>query len=169
MRDPQSGDTIKRPYVNKAEVRVAVENKFTGSSSEIKRNDWLQPASQMLLIKEESMDRFFKKRELPTDTCALLGTLTQGTDSLGNAIYYYSYDLSDFIAGILHQLVDHKSGQKEIAPMLDMLLVPVTIMTSTTTNSATVVSSVRQQQTVSATKIRSAKNGMKLEIVYSGF
>ena len=115
------------------------------------------------------MDRFFKKRELPTDTCALLGTLTQGTDSLGNAIYYYSYDLSDFIAGILHQLVDHKSGQKEIAPMLDMLLVPVTIMTSTTTNSATVVSSVRQQQTVSATKIRSAKNGMKLEIVYSGF
>ena len=169
MRDPQSGDTIKRPYVNKAEVRVAVENKFTGSSSEIKRNDWLQPASQMLLIKEESMDRFFKKRELPTDTCALLGTLTQGTDSLGNAIYYYSYDLSDFIAGILHQLVDHKSGQKEIAPMLDMLLVPVTIKTSTTTNSATVVSSVRQQQTVSATKIRSAKNGMKLEIVYSGF
>ena len=168
MRDPQSGDTIKRPYVNKAEVRVAVENVFTGSSSEIRRNDWLQPATNMLLIKEQSMTRFFKKRELPSDTCALLGTLTQGTDSLGNATYYYSYDLSDFLAAILHQLVDKKSSA-EFAPTLDMLLVPVSIETSTTALSSSAVSSVRQQQTVSATKIRSAKNGMKLEIVYSGF
>ena len=161
MRDPLTGDTIKRPYVNKAEVRVAVENKFTGASSDITRNEWLQPAENMLLIKEQSMDRFFKKRELPSDTCALLGTLRQGTDSLGNATYYYTYDLSDFLTTQLRK--------ENNDPTLNMLLVPVAIKTSTTATSSTAVSSVRQQQTVSATKIRSAKNGMKLEIVYSGF
>ena len=161
MRDPQTGDTIKRPYVNKAEVRVAVENKFTGASSDITRNEWLQPAENMLLIKEQSMDRFFKKRELPSDTCALLGTLRQGTDSLGNSTYYYTYDLSDFLTTQLRK--------ENNDPTLNMLLVPVAIETSTTATSSTAVSSVRQQQTLSATKIRSAKNGMKLEIVYSGF
>lgn len=161
MMNPRSGDTIKRPYVNKAEVRVRVENKFTGSSAEKTSNDWLQPASNMLLIREESMDRFFKNRELPSDTCALLGTLTQGVDSVGDAIYYYSYDLSDFMTNQLRQETN--------APVLNMLLVPVTIGTSTVSGSATAVTSVRQQQTISATQIRSAKNGMKLEIVYSGF
>ncbi len=106
------------------------------------------------------MERFFKNKELPSDTCALLGQLTQGVDSVGDAIYYYSYDLSDFLTNQLRQ-----ESNDEI---LDMLLVPVTISTSTT-SSTTVVSSVKQQQTMSATKIRSAKNGMRLELVYSGF
>lgn len=160
MKDPVTGDTLKRAYVNKASVRVDVENVFSGSSSELTREDWLQPAPYMLLIKEQSMERFFKNRELPTDTCALLGTLTQGTDSLGDVIYYYSYDLSDFLVDQLRK--------KNTDEVLNMLLVPVTIQTSTT-SSATVVSSVRQQQTMSATKIRSAKNGMELELIYSGF
>ena len=151
----------KRPYVNKAEVQVAVENVFTGTASEVRRNDWLQPASNMLLIREESKERFFKNKELPSDTCALLGQLTQGTDSVGNAIYYYTYDLSDFMTNQLRQ----ESGDS----VLNMLLVPVTVETSTTSYSTAAVSSVRQQQTMSATKIRSAKNGMKFELVYSGF
>lgn len=156
----ETGDSLKRPYVNKAEVRVHVENKFTGSGSEKTRNDWLQPANYMLLIREQSMQRFFKNKELPSDTCALLGQLTQGVDSVGDAIYYYSYDLSDFLTNQLRQEANDS--------ILDMLLVPVTIGTSTT-SSTTVVSSVKQQQTMSATKIKSAKNGMELEIVYSGF
>jgi hypothetical protein len=169
MRDPLTGDTVKWPYVNKAEVRVSVENKFTGSSSEKTYNDWIQPASNMLLIREESLERFFLNRELPSDTCALLGTLTQGVDSVGDAIYYYSYDMSDFLTDRLHKILREKLYEVNNNPTLNMLLVPVTIGTSTVSNSATAVTSVRQQQTVSATKIRSAKNGMKLEIVYSGF
>jgi len=169
MRFPmaQIADTIydkvgeKRPYVNKAEVQVAVKNMFTGTASDITRNDWLQPASYMLLIREESMERFFKNRELPSDTCALLGQLTQGTDSLGDAIYYYTYDLSDFMTNQLRQETNDS--------ILNMLLVPVTVETSVTSYSTTAVSSVRQEQTVSATKIISAKNGMKFELVYSGF
>jgi len=169
MRDPLTGDTVKWPYVNKAEVRVSVENKFTGSTSDKTYNDWIQPASNMLLIREESLERFFLNRELPSDTCALLGTLTQGVDSVGDAIYYYSYDMSDFLTDRLHKILREKLYEVNNNPTLNMLLVPVTIGTSTVSNSATAVTSVRQQQTVSATKIRSAKNGMKLEIVYSGF
>ena len=169
MRDPLTGDTVKWPYVNKAEVRVSVENKFTGSTSDKTYNDWIQPASNMLLIREESLERFFVNKELPSDTCALLGTLTQGVDSVGDAIYYYSYDMSDFLTDRLHKILRKNLYEENNNPTLNMLLVPVTIGTSTVSNSATAVTSVRQQQTVSATKIRSAKNGMKLEIVYSGF
>ena len=151
---------VKRPYVNKAEVRVDVENVFTGSESEYGRKYWLQPAANMLLIRKNSIKRFFENKELPSDTCALLASLTQGTDSLGSTVYYYSYDLSDFLTNQLRQEANDTT--------LEMILMPVTVETSTT-SSATVVSSVQQQQTISATKIRSAKNGMKLEIVYSGF
>ena len=149
---------LKRPYVNKAEIRVSVMNMDPDNND---RNDWLLPSSHMLLIKEKSMTRFFKNRELPSDTCALLGQLTQGVDSVGDAIYYYSYDMSDFLTNQLRK--------EENDSILNMLLVPVTINTTTTNTSSTAVTSVRQQQTISATKIRSAKNGMKLEIVYSGF
>ncbi len=148
---------FKRPYVNKAQVRVEVTNVFSGAKVDITRDDWLQPAAYMLLIKENSMERFFKNKELPSDTCALLSALQQGTDSLGNTTYFYSYDLSDFLTNQLRK----ESGDS----YLSMMLVPVTV----DINSSSVVTSVRQQQTVSATQIRSAKNGMSLEIVYSGF
>ena len=147
----------KRPYVNKAQVRVEVTNVFSGATADITRDDWLQPAAYMLLIKENSMERFFKNKELPSDTCALLSALQQGTDSLGNTTYFYSYDLSDFLTNQLRK----ESGDS----YLSMMLVPVTV----DINSSSVVTSVRQQQTVSATQIHSAKNGMSLEIVYSGF
>lgn len=157
MRDSVTGDTLKRVYVNKAQVRVSVENMGT----ETGRNAWLQPTTYMLLIKEKSMERFFKNKELPSDTCALLGALTQSTDSAGNNIYYYSYDLSDFMTNQLRNQANDT--------ILDMLLVPVSVTTTTTSSSSTAISSVRQQQTISATKIRSAQNGMEFELVFSGF
>ncbi len=147
----------KRPYVNKAEVRVMVENE----EDDYGRDAWLKPNTHMLLIKEKSMERFFKNKELPSDTCALVGQLAQGTDSLGNNIYYYSYDLSDLLTNQLRK----QTGDT----VLNMLLVPVAITTTTTSSSTTAISAVRQEQTISATKIRSAQNGMKLELVYSGF
>ncbi len=156
----EDGRVVKRAYVNKAQVDVSVENMFQGSSSDVTRDDWLQPSSYMLLIKEESVERFFADKEVPTDTCALLGALTQSTDSLGDNIYYYTFDMSDFLTNQLRK----KDQPRE----LNMLLIPVTVNTGTTSTSTT-VSSVKQQETLSATVIRSAKNGMKFEIVYSGF
>ena len=157
MQNPETGDTVKRPYVNKAEVRVMVENK----ENQTGRDAWLSPATYMLLIKEQSMERFFKNKELPTDTCALLSQLTQGTDSVGDNIYYYSYDLST--------LLTNKLRQQSNDSVLNMLLVPVTVDASTTSSSSVSISSVRQQQTISATQILSAQNGMEFELVYSGF
>ena len=152
---------LQRPYVNKAAVRVMVENKEKQStSSEKDPNDWLSPAQHMLLIRESSIDRFFVFRETPSDTCALLSELTSGVDSDGNTIYYYKYDLSDIITDYI------RKGTEFGDSILYMMLVPVSVTTST---SASIVTSVRQQQTMSATKIRSAKNGMRLELVYSGF
>lgn len=151
----------KRPYVNKAAIKVIVDNANTGTTKIKDRDHWLSPTTNMLLIKEGSIERFFKKRELPSDTCALLGVLTQGVDSLGNSIYFYNYDLSVLLTNQLR-----KTSNDSI---LNMMLVPVTVGTSTTSSSTTAVTSVRQQQTMSATKIRSAKNGMQLELVYSGF
>ena len=155
------GRITKRPYVNKAQVNIAVENVFQGSSSDITRDTWLQPSQYMLLVKEESAYRFFAKRELPSDTCALLSSLIQGTDSVGNNIYYYSYDMSDFLTNQLRQ--------DALDEDLDMLLIPVTVNEGVTGVTASAYSAVRQQESMSATIIRSAKNGMKFEIVYCGF
>ena len=161
MANMKEGDHVtKRPYVNKAQVNIAVENVFEGSSADITRDTWLQPANYMLLIKEENMESFFANKEVPTDTCALLGALTQGTDSVGDNIYYYTFDMSDFLTNQLRK--------KNQARELNMLLIPVSVNTGTT-STTTSVSSVKQQETMSATVIRSAKNGMKFEIVYSGF
>ena len=160
----EEGDFIiesKRPYVNRAYVRIDVTNKYTGSEADKTSADWLQPAQYMLLIKESSMKRFFSERELPSDTCALLSTLVQGTDSNGDAIYYYNYDMSDFLT---NQLRKHTTDSE-----LKMMLVPVTLVANSSGTAASAYSAVRQQQTMSATQIRSAKNGMKFEIVYSGF
>ena len=154
-------DTIKRPYVNKAEVRIDVTNVYKGSASEKQRNDWLQPANYMLLIKESSMDRFFEKRELPTDTCALLSPLVQSTDADGEYIYYYTYDLSEFITNQLR----HPTDEEE----LKMMLVPVTVVADASGSGISRYSAVRHQVTMSATQIESAKNGTEFEIVYSGF
>lgn len=152
----------KRPYVNKAQVRVEVANVYSGTESGKTRNDWLQPASYMLLVNEKSVERFFANKELPTDTCALLSSLIQDVDSTGETIYYYSFDMSD--------LLTRQLRQDSLDSQLNMLLVPVTVTTATSsTSSTTSISSVKEQQTISATAIYSATNGMDLKIVYSGF
>lgn len=156
-----TGDTlIKRPYVNLAELRVDVENVFSGSASTLTRNDWLQPAPYMLLVRDASAERVLKGSEIPTDTCAIVGTLTQGTDSLGNPTYYYSYDLAT--------LLTYELRKDSTPAWLDMRLVPVNVQTATT-SSTTIISSVKEAQTLSATKIRSAASGLTLKMVYSGF
>lgn len=156
-----TGDTlIKRPYVNLAELRVDVENVFSGSASTLTRNDWLQPAPYMLLVRDASAERVLKGSEIPTDTCAIVGTLTQGTDSLGNPTYYYSYDLAT--------LLTYELRKDSTPAWLDMRLVPVDVQTATT-SSTTIISSVREAQTLSATKIRSAASGLTLKMVYCGF
>lgn len=163
------GDSIraklgsKRPYVNRAKLTVDVLNVYSGSTADKTADDWAQPSAYMLLLKADASERFFKERELPSDTCAILGTLTSGVDSIGNTIYYYEYDISTLLTQQLRQQLEVDS--------LRMLLVPVHVST-TSSSSSVVVSSVQPQHTVSATVVRSANNKdnpMRFEVVYSGF
>ena len=127
------------------------------------RDDWSRPASQMLLIKESAMSRFFTKRELPTDTCALLADLTRGTSKEGETEYYYTYDMSELLTNQLRSANNPDT--------LSMVLVPVDVVTATS-NNTTYIISIKQQQTVSATVTYSADNPtnpMDIEVVYSGF
>lgn len=159
--DAATGDTIvKRPYVNLALLQVDIENVFNGATADKTHNDWLQPAPYMLLVKEEAVERVLKG-EMPSDTCALICGLTSGTDSIGDPIYFYTYDLSTMLT--------HELREDSIAEQLDLLLVPVTVTTATTSSSTSVISSVKESQTLSATVIRSAQNGLNLKLVYSGF
>ena len=150
----------KRPYVNMAKVKVHVCNVAASAKAP---EDWSQPASEMLLVKESALTRFFDNRELPTDTCALLAELTKGTNSDGETEWYYTYDLS----ALLTRQLRHTDNPDT----LKMLMVPVDIVTATS-GSTTVITSIKQQQTVSATQTYSAQNStnpMAVEVVYSGF
>ena len=150
----------KRPYVNMGKVKVEVTNL---TSSVHSRDDWSSPTPQMLLVKESAINRFFNHRELPTDTCAILGDLTKGTNKDGETEYYYTYDLSE--------LLTRQLRYSNNPDTLNMVLVPVDVET-TTNNNTTYIISIKQQQTVSATVTYSAENPIKpmaIEVVYSGF
>ena len=150
----------KRPYVNMARIRVDVCNMRDKVST---RDDWAQPASKMLLIKESSMNRFFSMRELPSDTCAILSDLATSTNEDGETIYLYTYDLSALLTRQLRYTNNPDT--------LNMVLVPVDVITATS-NGTEYIISIKQQQTVSATVTYSAKNIFKpkdVEVVYSGF
>ncbi|MCM1034387.1 MAG: DUF4270 domain-containing protein [Paludibacter sp.] len=152
----------RRPYVNQAKLMVDVLNVYTGSTADKTVDDWAQPAAYMLLLKESALDRFFREREALSDTCAILATLSSGTDADGETIYYYSYDLSTLLTQQLREQQEEET--------LRMVLVPVSVETSSSSSSSIVA--IHPQQTVSATTIRSAQNvesPMRLEVVYSGF
>ncbi len=153
----------KRPYVNLARLQIDVLNVYTGQTSQKTSDDWAQPAPYMLLLKEDSSERFFTNKEFLTDTCAIISPLTSGTDSVGNTIYYYDYDITTLLTRQLRT-----EGNPDT---LYMLLVPVSVEISST-SSTTTISAVYPMQTVSATAIRSAQDKqcpMRLEVVYSGF
>lgn len=159
--DSQLGESEEyRVYVNRANITIDVL--YSDSLTERPRDNWEKPAPYMMLIKEDKFESFFANNERPTDTIALVAALAAHTDSLNNPSYSYTYDLSDMLAQQL------RSSDKTIQE-LNFILVPVTV---TTNSSTSTVTSVKQQQTLSATRIRSANDESKpmdVELVYSGF
>ena len=160
----------KRAYVNRARIDVEVINVLEQEADKYERDYWAQPSNYMLLIKEDAIDRFFSTNELPSDSCALLQSITSRTDSLEETHYYYSYDLSL----LLTQQLRNQDNAKALPDTLNMVLVPVDVTTSTlsSSSSSTSITAVKHKQTISATAVRSANiknNPMRLEVVYSGF
>lgn len=147
-----------RVYVNRANLTVDVLYDAEQNSTR-PRDQWDLPAEHMLLIREDKMESFFAKNELPVDTTAILSSLITAVDSLGNISYSYQYSL----AGLLTQQLRLATLQSQ----LHFLLVPVAV---TSSNSS--VTSVKQLQTISATRIRSSHHSdypMNVELLYSGF
>lgn len=148
---------IKRPYVNMAELKLVVDN-MTNSSTTRQRNDWLTPTTQMMLIKESSMEDFFSSKDIPSDTCAIVSSLISMTNADGVDEYYYTFDLAELLTVQLRR----DSVEKE----MQMLLVPVTAEVAT---NGTAFTSAKEEQTISATRFNSPDDGLFLKMVFSGF
>lgn len=157
----------KRPYVNLAQLTVEVLYDPNKSSSEKTYADWAEPAKNMLLIKENSVERFFEKHELPHDTVALLASLSSTTED-GETKYKYVYSLSQLLTDQLR--LDQMSDM--LTDTLNMYLVPVSVELASSSSGTTLVTSIKPEQCISATTIRSAQSTSaptKVEVVYSGF
>lgn len=155
--------TAKIQTLNKAVLRVEV--------TELEDSTLAMPiVNYMLLIKESAVKRFFEKKELPSDTCALLGQLTSSQiANTGVYKYYYAYNLAPFIGNELKLAaqaglsVDDNRGK--------MVLIPVSIST-TNTGSGSTITAVKRQHRMSAVTIRSGKNPhrpMRIDLTYTGF
>ena len=153
----------RRPYVNRAHLTLPVLNYYAGLESNKSRDDWAQPAGTMLLIRKSDMERFFNEQMELSDSIAMYAVLQSVTDTLDVTSYSYEFDLSVLLT---KQLREDRFGT------LDMLLVPVSITTSTTSSGTTYISDIRYDQSLTATEIFSAQHpehNLELEVVYSGF
>jgi hypothetical protein len=156
MNDSING---KKLTMNSALMRV--------DATEISTDTLSHPVvSYMLLIKESAIDRFFTSKELPSDTCAIVGQFTAsriGTTS--EYEYYYSFNVAKLVANELK--IAEKLNQ-EPEEKLKMRLIPVRVKMDTNNN----ITEVSQQFIMSAITIKSgqnAKSPMKINAVYSGF
>lgn len=149
----------RRPYVNRARLELPVLNYYSGIESERTRDDWAQPAQNMLLIRKSDLTKFFTEEMELSDSIAMYATLQAETDTLDVTTYSYVFDLSTLLT---KQLRENRFST------LDMLLVPVTV----SLNSSATVIDISYNQSLSATEIFSAQHPEKkleLEVVYSGF
>lgn len=153
------GADAYRVYVNRANLKVDVL--YSDSATSRPRDTWSSPASYMMLIKESHLDEFLSKNVAPADSVAIVASLSLDVDSMSNVSYSYIYDLSSLLTSQLRKGADVEEVQ--------FALLPVAVETNSSTGK---ISSVKQQQTISATYIRSASNTidpMNIEVVYSGF
>ena len=152
----------RRAYVNRAHLTLPVLNHYDGVASQRTRDDWAQPAQTMLLIRRSDLDRFFNENMMLSDSIAMYATLQSQTDDEDVTTYSYEFDLSTLLT---EQLREDRFGS------LNMLLVPVSVTTMTTSSSYT-ITDVRYNQSLTATEIYSAQHPiykLELEVVYSGF
>ncbi|MCE5332624.1 MAG: DUF4270 domain-containing protein [Bacteroidales bacterium] len=143
----------KKLLINRAVLRVDI--------NDIDDATLAQPiTSSLLLIKESAYERFFKHRELPSDTCAILANYSYEMDGdTDNVLYYYSFDLAELITN---------EFKNDLPDNMQFVLVPVTLQYDGNSN----IIRVNARNLMSATKINSGSNKsrpMKIDLVYSGF
>ncbi|MDD2285668.1 MAG: DUF4270 domain-containing protein [Paludibacter sp.] len=159
MQEDMESDVSKRLTINNAKLRVDINN--------LNEENFPQPIpSNVMLIRESSLNRFFAKRELPSDTCAILGSYAYEKNSdTGQTDYYYSFDIAGLIA---HEFKQAKINNTTPPEKTDFLLVPVRIKT----NSGGSVTAVSQQFLLNAVTIcggNHPKKPIKANVVFSLF
>ena len=157
MQQRMEGNGL-RLAINNAKLRIDINN--------LNEENYAQPIpSSILLIRESSLERFFTKREFPSDTCAILGTYAYEKNSeTGEYNYYYTFDISGLIA---HEFKQAKTNEKTPPEKTNFLLVPVRLKTSNNT-----VTDVSQQFLLNAVTIcggNHPQKPIKAHVVYSGF
>lgn len=162
MQERLEGNSSRRLAINNAKLRVDINN--------LNEEDFPQPIpSNVLLIRESSLNRFFSKRELPTDSCAVLGSYAYEKDSeTGEYNYYYTFDIAGLIA---YEFKQAKTNNTTAPEKSDFLLVPVRLKTSGSGNNTT-ITEVAQQYLLNGVTIcggNHPKKPIKAQIVYSGF
>ncbi len=170
MYDSILGDQYKTKtaYVNLAQLKVQVYDSVW-VTDQTSNTHLAGSANYVLLIRagenNSRLHSFFEDKELPSDTVAVLSSLYSGVDDNGNTIHYYSFDISTMLTNVLHSDPSQFSlGQHS----LRMAMVPVTAVTSTNNQ----VISIKEAQTISATRLYSTKNpaaSMTLQVVSSLF
>ena len=151
----------KQLDVNSAILKVNVQDRTKWGTSAL-----IPYVSGLLLIRERDLDKFFTNHELPVDTASFIATL--GYENITATTYKYNYTFSS-----LNNLIENELKKNSTDEYLDMVLVPVSLVqTSSSSYSQSVLTEVNQSTQMQAVSIFSGKNKdipMKLEVVYSGF
>jgi hypothetical protein len=149
----------KRLSINSAKLRLDM--------GEIDTNNFSMPiSSSLLLVRQNAVDRFFAKKELPSDTVAIVGTYSYELNPTTNEYdFYYEFDLARYIANEFKQANLLNTVLPEYA---DFVVVPVRV----TTNSSNYVTKVKHQILMNAVTICGGQHPdkpMKIRTIFSKF
>jgi len=149
----------KRLFLNSARLRLDI--------AEIENDKLSQPVTgTLLLVKQRSMDRFFARKELPSDTVAVLGTYTPERNTTTNELeYYYDFDLSRLISGEFKTANDNNLQLPEYS---DFIVVPVRV-TYNSNNQATKVKHQILMNAVTLCGGNHPEKPMKIRTIFSSF
>ncbi len=165
--DIKNNDRIKGKIltVNSASIKLNVKKIQTSDETLIPY------VNNLLLIKKDSVDEFFKRRKPLSDSYAFYA----GRDSIykGPNNYDYEFNFSGLAGLIETEIKKSEENNTPLPPYLDMVLVPITpTFRQASGSSSRTVSEVIQSNLMEAITIYSGKNKsipMKMEIIYSGF
>lgn len=153
------------------DINGAILNVNVLKSENLQSKSYIPYVSNMLLIREQDVDRFFKNNELPTDTTAFLSELKKIAITPTTFKYMYSFDN---LANLIQLEVSKKELPKD--GFLHFVLLPVSVKKRTVSSSYTstniVVSAINQQTQIEASTIYGGNHPQKpmtMEIVYTDF
>ncbi|NLO70766.1 MAG: DUF4270 domain-containing protein [Porphyromonadaceae bacterium] len=150
----------KRLAVNSASIKMNVEKKVVEDRSAIPY------VSSLLLIKQDSVDNFFKNRKLISDNYAFLALRDSVYVDKDNYKYEYNFN------GLSKLIEKEIKNPTNSDPYLDLVLIPVTPKFTQTSATGAAVSEIIQSNLMQSVKIFSGQhkdNPMTMEVVYSGF